>query len=61
VAPRPIPDDGITPLDLTEDETLALSALLTSTADEDRYPLSRIRALRGILAFRLVLVVQILP
>jgi hypothetical protein len=37
-------------LDLTDDETAALTRLLTSTIDADRYPLSpRIRALKGIL------------
>ena len=38
-------------LDLTEDETAALVALLTRTIDGDRYPLSpRARALKDILA-----------
>jgi hypothetical protein len=37
-------------LDLTDDETAALTRLLTNTIDADRYPLSpRIRALKGIL------------
>jgi hypothetical protein len=38
-------------LDLTEEETAALVALLTRTIMDDRYPLSpRIRALKAILA-----------
>ena len=39
------------PLDLTEEETDALTRLLSRTIDEDRYPLSpRIQTLKGILA-----------
>jgi len=42
-------DDGLSRL--TEDEKVALLALLRRTIDDDRYPLSpRIRVLRGILA-----------
>ena len=38
-------------LDLSDDEAAALVALLTSTIDGDRYPLSRrVRALKAILA-----------
>jgi len=38
-------------LDLTEEETVALTRLLTNTIDADRYPLSpRIQTLKGILA-----------
>lgn len=38
-------------LDLTKEETAALTRLLTSTIDADRYPLSpRDRLLKGILA-----------
>ena len=38
-------------LDLTEEETAALTRLLTNTIDADRYPLSpRIQLLKGILA-----------
>jgi hypothetical protein len=38
-------------LDLTEDEKLALIALLTQTIVDDRYPLSRrVRTLKDILA-----------
>jgi len=38
-------------LDLTEEETVALTRLLTDTIDADRYPLSpRIQTLKGILA-----------
>jgi hypothetical protein len=37
-------------IDLNEEETAALTKLLTNTIDEDRYPLSpRIRALRAVL------------
>jgi hypothetical protein len=37
--------------DLTDDETTALTRLLTNTIDADRYPLSpRIQTLKGILA-----------
>ena len=37
-------------LDLNDEETAALTRLLTNTIDADRYPLSpRIRALKGIL------------
>ena len=37
-------------LDLSDDETAALTRLLRKAIDEDRYPLSpRIRALQGIL------------
>jgi hypothetical protein len=37
-------------LDLTDDETAALTRLLTNTIDADRYPLSpRIQALKAIL------------
>ena len=37
-------------LDLTDEETTALSRLLTNTIDDDRYPLSpRVQTLRGIL------------
>ena len=39
------------PLDLTDEETLALVNLLTEIIENDRYPLSpRIRTLRGIVA-----------
>jgi hypothetical protein len=38
-------------LDLIEEETAALTQLLTNTIDADRYPLSpRIQTLKGILA-----------
>jgi hypothetical protein len=38
-------------LDLTDEETAALTRLLTNTIDGDRYPLSpRIQTLKGILA-----------
>lgn len=38
-------------LDLSEEETAALTRLLTNTIDSDRYPLSpRIMMLKGILA-----------
>jgi hypothetical protein len=38
-------------LDLTDEETAALARLLTTTIDDDRYPLSpRIMMLKGILA-----------
>jgi hypothetical protein len=38
-------------LDLTEDEKLALAALLKRTLEDDRYPLSpRLRPLKSILA-----------
>jgi hypothetical protein len=38
-------------LDLTDDETVALTRLLTNTIDADRYPLSpRIQILKGVLA-----------
>jgi hypothetical protein len=38
-------------LDLTEEETAALTRLLTNTTDSDRYPLSpRIQTLKAILA-----------
>jgi hypothetical protein len=37
-------------LDLSDDETAALTRLLTNTIDADRYPLSpRIQTLKGIL------------
>ena len=37
-------------LDLTDEETAALTRLLTNTIDDDRYPLSpRIQVLNGIL------------
>ena len=37
-------------LDLTDEETAALTRLLTNTIDADRYPLSpRIQTLKGIL------------
>jgi hypothetical protein len=37
-------------LDLTDDETAALTRLLSNTIDADRYPLSpRIQTLKGIL------------
>jgi hypothetical protein len=37
-------------LDLSDEETTALTRLLTDTIDDDRYPLSpRIRALRAVL------------
>jgi hypothetical protein len=39
------------PLDLTEDEKVALAALLKRTIEDDRYPLSpRLRPLKVILA-----------
>jgi hypothetical protein len=39
------------PLDLSDDEKLALVALLTRTIADDRYPLSpRVRTLKDILA-----------
>ena len=42
---------AIMPLDLSEDEKLALVALLTRTIADDRYPLSpRVRTLKDILA-----------
>jgi hypothetical protein len=38
-------------LDLTEEETDALTKLLSRTIDDDRYPLSpRIQTLKGVLA-----------
>jgi len=42
---------AIMPLDLSDDEKLALVALLTRTIADDRYPLSpRVRTLKDILA-----------
>jgi hypothetical protein len=44
------PYRGMPHLELTEDEKLALVALLTRTVADDRYPLSpRVRTLRSIL------------
>jgi hypothetical protein len=38
-------------LDLSDEETAALARLLTTTIDDDRYPLSpRVQALKAILA-----------
>jgi hypothetical protein len=37
-------------LDLTDDETAALERLLSDAIDRDRYPLSRVKMLKGILA-----------
>jgi hypothetical protein len=36
-------------LDLNDDETAALTRLLTNTIDADRYPLARIQTLKAIL------------
>jgi hypothetical protein len=47
----PLDIDGVMTLDLSEDEKLALAALLKRTIEDDHYPLSlRLRPLKAILA-----------